>query len=172
MSASSNSNASAAAQKKAGTSNSHPSATSALSLCMHKQGVDIAAIKPGEQPAPPAGVSVAKFHEALLRCGIPTVGIPVAPTTGQVPLFQGRYTGAHLHEILDRFEQCLRAHGVVIPHNDVAGKELPLPTESSANEQKLIDAERACFPIVTNELKLKVKPRFNPGGTDNPNRGL
>jgi hypothetical protein len=139
---------------------------SALTKCLHEQGVDAAPIKPGEVPTPPAGVTVKKFHEALLHCGVPAVGAPVTPAN-RVPLFQGRYTGHHLRVALDAFEQCLRDHGVAIPHTDTAGgkEKVPVfPPESAANEQKLIEAEDVCFPLIEKQLDLKVKPPFNPGG--------
>jgi len=85
-------------------------------------------------------------------------------TAGQVPLFNGRYTGPHLRAALTAFASCMRAHGVVLPHPNTTGKgpAFPIPPESSSGEQKLVAAEQVCFPLITNALHLKVKPAFHP----------
>ena len=162
------SGSSAGGQSNGATATVNPSAATALVDCLKKQGVHTSEIKPGEVPSPPSGVSVQKFHEALLHCGVPTVGAPVTPTApNKVPLFEGRYTGPHLHAALSAFTACMRARGVSVPQTPATGA-IPATPGSGVNEQKLIAAERICFPLITKELKLKIKRPFHTGHESPP----
>jgi hypothetical protein len=162
--------ASATAQAGSTSAGTHPSAQKALVACLKRQGVNSPPIKPGEVPTPPSGVTLKQFHEALLRCGVPTVGAPVSPTTNSVPLFNGRYTGKHLRAALTAFAACMRSHGVSLSSPNTSGKSpaFTLPPASHANEQKLIAGEHICFPLITKQLHLKVKPPFDVGGEHPP----
>lgn len=154
------SNASASTTAPGGGAGRFAGRSKALRECLAKDGITLPTRKPGQNnggpggllggaaagPKLPAGVSRAKFDEAIRKCG----------GTGRFGGFKGR--GSQLQSptyraALVRFAACMREAGVNVPAPNTSGSGPVFSTKGlDTASASFRTAETKCYPILRSAI--------------------